>query len=309
MLKHQPSSEGFAGYLQNTCGKSMRTVHEYIADLAGFQHYCDKQGKALTGCVEKNSLSMYILERTQEGRRRTNEPGKLTQRSAARAVSALKAYAQYLVYFGHLSANPLSGFKAPKFSAKLPVYLNASEVIAVVSAYDGKDGTADLRNAAILKLIYSAGLRVSECAGLDLASIRPGNILRVLGKGSKEREVPYGGQASSALENYLAQGRPGLLKPGSKDALWLNRSGGRLSGRAMRNILDRAALIAGIVKPLSPHKLRHACATHMLEGGAEIRLLQEFLGHASLNTTQVYTQITRTQLLDAYLETHPRAKK
>ncbi len=131
----------------------------------------------------------------------------------------------------------------------------------------------------------------------------------MLGKGSKEREVPYGGQAASALENYLTQGRPGLLKPGSKEALWLNRSGGRLSARAMRNILDKAALIAGIVKPLSPHKLRHACATHMLEGGADIRLLQEFLGHASLNTTQVYTQITRTQLLDTYLETHPRAKK
>ncbi len=129
MLKHQPSSAGFAGYLQNTCGKSMRTVNEYVADLASFQHYCDKQGKQLTDCIEKNCVSMYILERTQEGRRRENEPGKLSQRSAARAVSSMKAYAQYLVYLGHLPANPLSGFKAPKFSAKLPVYLNASEVI------------------------------------------------------------------------------------------------------------------------------------------------------------------------------------
>lgn len=309
MLKHTPSSAGFAGYLTNTCGKSLRTAKEYVADLASFEHYCGKQGRALMECVEKNSVSMYLLERTGERRRHENEPGKLSQRSAARAVSSLKAYAQYLVYLGHLPANPLSGLKAPKFSARLPVYLNASEVISVVSAYDGKRDYASLRNGAVLKLIYSAGLRVSECAGLDLASIRPGNILRVLGKGSKEREVPYGGQAASALENYLAHGRPGLLKPGSKDALWLNRSGGRLSARAMRNILDKAALMAGVVKPLSPHKLRHACATHMLEGGAEIRLLQEFLGHASLNTTQVYTQITRTQLLDTYLETHPRAKK
>lgn len=309
MSETKPSSAGFADYLGNICAKSARTVKEYVADLASFQRYCDGQGRALADCIDKHDVGCYIMERTQQRRRRENEPARLSQRSAARALSSLKAFGHYLVFLGYLDANSLSGFKAPKFSTKLPAYFNVAEIIAVVSAYDLSNDTASLRNSAILKLIYSAGLRVSECEGLDLPDLRPGNILRVLGKGSKQREVPYGGKAESALGNYLAQGRPSLIKPGSNQALWLNRSGGRLSARSMRTVLDKAAALAGIAKPLSPHKLRHACATHMLEGGAEIRLLQEFLGHASLNTTQVYTQITRTHLLDTYLETHPRAKK
>lgn len=309
MPEQQPSSTGFASYLAHTCGKSQRTVKEYLSDLASFQQFCDTLGWALADSVDKHSVSRYILERTQQRKRGKDEAGQLSQRSAARLLSALKAFGQYLVYLGWRDANPLSGFIAPKFSARLPAYFNPTEIIAVVSAYDTGSDPASLRNAAILKLIYSAGLRVSEAEGLDLASLRPGNILRVLGKGSKEREVPYGGQAGSAVDNYLAGGRSHFVKSGSGQALWLNKSGGRLSARSMRNILDKAGAMAGIAKPLSPHKLRHACATHMLEGGAEIRLLQEFLGHKSLNTTQVYTQVTRTQLLDTYLETHPRAKK
>jgi site-specific recombinase XerD len=131
----------------------------------------------------------------------------------------------------------------------------------------------------------------------------------VIGKGSRERQVPFGGNAAAAIGRYLNEGRQGLAGGASSDWLWLNARGGRLSARAMRTILERAALRAGSLKPISPHKLRHACATHMLEGGADVRLLQELLGHQSINTTQVYTQVTRTHLLEAYDKAHPRAGK
>jgi site-specific recombinase XerD len=134
-------------------------------------------------------------------------------------------------------------------------------------------------------------------------------MVTVLGKGSRERQAPFGEKAAAAVDCYLTLGRLQLATHESADWLWLNARGGRLTARAMRTILDQAALRAGSIKPISPHKLRHACATHMLEGGADVRLLQELLGHKSINTTQVYTQITRTRLLEAYEKAHPRAGK
>ena len=151
---------------------------------------------------------------------------------------------------------------------------------------------------------------MSECAGLDTGALQlDERMVRVWGKGGKAREVPFGAAAAAAIGAYLEHGRPALKRAESGEALWLNARGERLSVRAVWNILDAAVLKAGLAKHVSPHKLRHACATHMLEGGADVRLLQEFLGHASLNTTQVYTQVTMTRLREVYEQTHPRAGK
>jgi integrase/recombinase XerC len=161
----------------------------------------------------------------------------------------------------------------------------------------------------LLHLVYAAGLRASEAAALDCADLSlEARYVRVQGKGRRERVAPFGAPAAIALTRYLAQGRPGLAKAGVRtSALWLGPSGRRLSVRSLANILNQALLRAGQLKHLSPHKLRHACATHLLEGGADVRLVQELLGHESLQTTQAYTQITSTRLREVYDKTHPRA--
>ncbi|MCH7472514.1 tyrosine-type recombinase/integrase, partial [bacterium] len=187
---------------------------------------------------------------------------------------------------------------------------HSDEIIAVVSAFDEGGDPLCLRNAALTHLLYSSGIRVSECASLEIASLRLNErILRVAGKGNRQREVPFGRRAARALESYLERGRPAFAGQDSGDALWLNRRGVRLTARSMRRILDGAARRAGSMKRISQNKLRHACATHMLEGGADVRLIQEFLGHASLDTTQVYTQVTRARLREVYEQSHPRARR
>jgi site-specific recombinase XerD len=307
-MKGETQLEGFCDYLVKIRAKSPATANSYSSDVAGFLSYCRKLGRAVDTAMNPTQVGLYVMERTEDRKRIPEEDPKLSSRSAARTVSALIAYAQYLVYEGRLSKNPLAGMQGPKYQRALPPYFNVDEIKRVITAYDSENSPAALRNAAILYLLYAAGLRVSECASLSLKSIQTEErMLRVTGKGNKQRIVAFGKPAAAALARYLEHGRPALTMPGSGDALWLNRSGTALSDRSMRKILDQAAARAGCIKPISPHKLRHACATHMLEGGADIRLLQEFLGHENLNTTQVYTQVTRTKLLQAYEQTHPRA--
>jgi site-specific recombinase XerD len=296
----------FAEYLSGLRGRSARTVEEYVRDVATFVAWCESKGYLPQAALSRARVGIYLMDRMGGSGK---ESPAIVSRSAARAVSALKSYGQYLVFTGALDAAQLEELRAPRYSKALPAYFNAAEIRAIVCAYDSERTPRGLRNAAILHLIYAAGLRVSECANLRLSSLRTGEqLVSVVGKGSRERQTPYGEKAAAALSRYLESGRMQLAGEHSADWLWLNARGGRLSARAMRTILDRAALRAGSLKPISPHKLRHACATHMLEGGADVRLLQELLGHQSINTTQVYTQITRTRLLEAYEQTHPRAK-
>lgn len=303
---------GFAEFLAHVQGKSAATVDAYSRDAAAFSAYCAQQGLAWRQGLTTARVGLYLVERIGNQRRGEQHPPQLTARSAARHVSALQALAQYLVFNGELADNPLAGFKPPKYSRQLPPYFSSDEIRHVVCAFDGvaESKPLDSRNAAILHLLYATGLRVSECAGLDLASVDHEHCLvQALGKGRKRRFVPFGGQAALALKRYLAQARPALANEHSAQALWLNRGGARLSARAMRNILNAAVLRASLLKHISPHKLRHACATHLLEGGADVRLVQELLGHESINTTQTYTQITRTHLRDVYEKTHPRAER
>jgi site-specific recombinase XerD len=312
----------FSDYLQHLRGRSAATAAAYETDVASFTAYCEQQGLHPRAALTRTRVGLYLMERMESSARRgsgplarTNggqavRPPEITSRSAARAVSALKAYGQYLAFIGELAASELEELRPPKYSRNLPAYFNVDEIGAIVRAWDGDSSPAGLRNAAILHLLYAAGLRVGECATMRLSNLRLAErMVSVLGKGRREREAPFGGQAAVALERYLTAGRSALSGEKSADWLWLNRRGGRLTARSMRRILDTAALKAGCLKPISPHKLRHACATHMLEGGADVRLLQELLGHQSINTTQVYTQVTRTKLLEVYDRAHPRANK
>jgi site-specific recombinase XerD len=299
----------FEDYLGRVRGKSARTVAEYLRDAASFEAWCDKRGQEAAASITRARVGLYLMDR-MSGSDKTKDAESISSRSAARAVSALKSYGQYLVFAGKLDKANLEELRSPRYSRTLPAYFNAEEIRSIVCAFDDDKTPRGVRNAAILHLLYAAGLRVSECAGLRLNSLQHGErIVTVFGKGSRERQVPYGERAATAIARYLDASRLQLATDKSADWLWLNVRGGRLTARAMRTILDQAALRAGSIKPISPHKLRHACATHMLEGGADVRLLQELLGHQSINTTQVYTQITRTHLLDAYERAHPRANK
>jgi site-specific recombinase XerD len=303
---------GFAEYLSNVRGLSPATRSSYGRDLQAFTGYCKRQDWPVAQSLSRLRVGMYLVERTEERKRREGDAPQLGARSAARLVSGLKAYAQYLVFSGVLKENPLVGFKPPKYSRGLPPYFSSDEIRLVVCAFDdAKAGDAlKLRNAAILHLLYGTGMRVSECAALGTGDLElAARLVQVLGKGRRQRIVPFGDHAAGALNRYLGQGRPLLASAGSADSLWLNQRGGGLSARAMRNVLNAAIQRIAMLKHLSPHKLRHACATHLLEGGANIRVVQELLGHESINTTQVYTRITRRHLREVYERTHPRADR
>jgi integrase/recombinase XerC len=302
----------FRDFLARVQGKSTATVEAYCRDAAAFCEYCTEQGITVQAGLAKAQVGLYLVARIGKQRRGTDDQARLSTRSAARHVSALQALAHFLVFSGEIKENPLTGFKAPKYSRQLPTYFSSDEIRQVVCAFDGAADSKPLfiRNAAILHLLYATGLRVSECASLNLGALdTKQRLVHALGKGRKHRLVPFGEQAAQALERYLRSARPALANEHSADALWLNRNGGRLSARAMRNILNTAVERASLVKHISPHKLRHACATHLLEGGADVRQVQELLGHESINTTQTYTQITRTHLRDVYEKTHPRAER
>lgn len=304
---------GFAAYLQHIAARADHTVKSYLTDLDGYAQWCAAQGLTLPAALTRTRAGLYLLARAGHGTgpAQSTQP-QLSLRSSARAVSALKAYSAYLLHCAVLSADPLAGLQPPKYSRPLPDYVNSRELRAVVCAFDGEAGPRALRNSALLQLVYAAGLRAAEATALDIASLDiAARFVRVQGKGRRERVVPFGQPAADALTRYLSQGRSQLGPPGQQHAhaLWLGPSGRRLSVRSIGNILDSALRRAGQLRRLSPHKLRHACATHLLEGGADVRLVQELLGHESLATTQVYTQITATRLREVYDASHPRASK
>lgn len=301
---------GFEAHLAQVRGRLPATVAAYRRDIAAFLGYCAARGLSPLEGLSRARSGLYLMDRIAGHGREARRGGRLGGRSAARAVSALKAFAKYLVFAGEMEDTQLEGLAPPKYSRPLPPYLSADETLSLFAPPVVDNDPAALRDRAIIILLYAAGLRVSECAGLDLHMLHlEARLLRIRGKGNKEREVPFGARAAAAIAAYLQTGRPALGPGVMQQALFLNRRGGRLSARAMRTVLNQAVMRAGLMKHLSPHKLRHACATHMLEGGADIRLLQEFLGHESLATTQVYTQITRTRLLEAYERAHPRAQR
>jgi integrase/recombinase XerC len=223
--------------------------------------------------------------------------------SVGRKLSALRTYFSYLCREGRLTANPARALVSPRRDRRVPGFLGEADVEALLDVPGHGPGPA--RDRSILELLYATGIRCSELVGLDIDDLDlPGRTLRVLGKGRKQRIVPYGRPASRALAGYLTE--RSVMRPATP-ALFLNRKGGRLTDRYVRKLVGRRVQAAALARRVSPHTFRHSFATHLLQRGADLRAIQELLGHASLSTTQRYTHVTTEQLLHIYRTTHPRA--
>ncbi len=238
---------------------------------------------------------------------------KLKKVSINRKVSSLRTFYKYLLREGIIKSNPAQGVQTPKMEKYIPVFLSVDEVFELLNASQGKNSASDLRDQAILELFYSSGLRLAELAGLDTEDVNfNAALVKLRGKGKKERIVPVGEPALIAIRRYLSA-TEALRKEHSADlfsgALFLNSRGKRITTRSIARIVDTATVKSGIGRKISPHALRHSFATHLLSAGADLRSIQEMLGHESLSTTQKYTAVNINRLMDVYDKAHPRAKR
>jgi tyrosine recombinase XerC len=290
--------EQFLTYMRVARNASPYTIKNYRNDIGQFLDYCDRQQIGSITEVDRSMLRRYLAELEDAG---------YVKASVSRRVAELRSFGDYLVRDQLLERNPFRLISAPRAPKKLPRYLTVREVEALL-AVPNTSTPLGLRDRALIEVLYAAGLRVSELAALDLEDIDLGEAqLRVLGKGGKERVALMGRAAVRATSNYLTSGRPALLGTRRSDALWLSNRGSRLSVRGISVMLSKAGRLAGIREPVSPHVLRHTFATHLLDGGADLRVVQELLGHASLSTTQIYTHVSQSRARDVYMRAHPRA--
>jgi len=229
--------------------------------------------------------------------------------SIARKLSAIRSFYRYLLREGAVTTSPVATTSSPKLDRLLPSFLTIDEVERLLKAPDLSSPMGQ-RDQVLIELLYASGLRVSELVSLNLEQVNLDTLeIRVLGKGSKERITLMGEPAARALSVYLSQGRPKLLGRKGNSALFLNRYGERIIERRVQRILEKYANIAGIDKRVHPHLLRHTFATHLLDGGADLRVVQELLGHANLSSTQIYTHVTQSQARKVYLSAHPLARE
>ena len=234
----------------------------------------------------------------------------LSATSAGRAVVAVRGFHRFAVREGLTQVNPAAEVRPPQPARRLPKAISVAEVTALLKAAAREDGPLSLRDVALLELLYGTGARISEVVGLAVDDVSRGDgLVRLAGKGGKQRIVPVGSYAAAAVDAYLVRGRPSLAAYGrGTPALFLNARGGSLSRQSAWAVLRAAATRAGLAAKVSPHTLRHSFATHLLDGGADVRVVQELLGHASVTTTQIYTLVTVDQLREVYAGAHPRAR-
>jgi tyrosine recombinase XerC len=287
-------------YLETERNVSPYTVRNYTTDLSDFFQFLKGKGISLLEEVDRHVLRDYLSYLVGRG---------IVKASIARKLSAIRSFYRYLVREGILKTNPVEKVSSPKLDKRLPSFLTLDEVERLLNAPDLATPQGQ-RDRALLELLYASGLRVSELVNLDLNQINlDTSEIRVWGKGSKERVALMGKPATEALRNYLSQGRPKLLGGKKTNAIFLNRYGQRLPERRVQRILVDYAAKAGIEKRVHPHILRHTFATHLLDGGADLRVVQELLGHARLSSTQIYTHVTKSQARKVYLSAHPRAQE
>ncbi len=287
---------GFLRYLDRERNASPHTIRAYAADLEQFEsHLAAEFGRPGTlADVDHLVIRAFLARMHRDG---------LKKASAARKLATLRTFFRYLCREGILERNPARALLSPRKERKIPAHLEESEIATLIEVSGETDSARRAR--AILEMLYATGIRCAELVGLDLGDVDlPARTVRVLGKGSKERIVPFGQPAGRALEAYLVARQN--AKPKSQ-ALFLNARGGRLTDRWVRRIVTHRVQQVAIARRLSPHSLRHSFATHLLERGADLRAIQELLGHASLSTTQRYTHVNARHILDIYKKTHPRA--
>ena len=295
-LDHLAVERGLAA---NTLSSYRRDLRRYLEHLAG---------SGVTGLEEVTETTVSdFLVALREG---SADHPPLSSTSAARTVVAVRGFHKFALADGLASADPARAVKPPTPTKRLPKALPLAEVEAILEAAGAPGTTLSLRDRALLELLYGTGARISEAVGLDvddLDTVDQTVLLR--GKGGKERIVPVGSYALAAVDAYLVRARPELVSVGKgTPAMFLNARGGRLSRQSAWAVLVRAAERAGVTRDVSPHTLRHSFATHLLDGGADVRVVQELLGHASVTTTQIYTLVTVDSLREVFASAHPRAR-
>lgn len=283
----------FLNHLKNERNYSPHTICNYRWDLTFLSEFLKNKN------IDRLTAREYLLEL---------EKKKYSRRSIARKLSAARSFFRYLLREKKAKANPFQNLLTPKLPKKLPNFLYPEEMTDLFKAIDTASAVGT-RDSAILELLYGTGMRVTEIARMNLSDLdRSEGEIRVFGKGAKERIVLFGSHADRALKDYLDNARPDLLKGIKTNAFFVGRRASRLTPRHIERIIRFYAKKAGIQKKVTPHTLRHSFATHLLEGGADLRMVQELLGHVSLSTTQVYTHITKERLKQVYDLAHPRAK-
>jgi tyrosine recombinase XerC len=279
--------EAYMRYLVAEKNLSPFTLRNYRADLLHFEAFLLEEGSDML-TADRLAARRYLA---------TLKDGGTATASMTRKVSTIRSFYKFLVREGKLESSPLTGLVAPKRERRLPHILSEDELSMIIESAD-ENTPRGLRNRAVLELMYASGVRLSEVVGLDLRHLDlEERTVLVRGKGNKERVVIIGAQAEKALRRYLARGRP-RLATGAEAALFVNRDGKRLSGRSIQKIVRQHALKAGLDQRVWPHLLRHSFATHLLDGGAELRVVQDLLGHASAQTTQIYTHVTEERQRD-----------
>jgi integrase/recombinase XerD len=291
-------------------GLAANSLAAYRRDLRRYSDYLSARGIVDATTIGERTVHEYVAyldaQRDEDGRPR------FAPASIARSLVAVRSFHRFCAREGYLAADPSEDVGAPRIPQGIPKALDEVDVTRLLVAVTGDDPRAQ-RDRALLELLYATGIRISEAVGLDLADLDLADgLLRVLGKGDKERVVPVGRSARAAMQAYLGDGRLQLRasrpqRGAATDAVFLNARGTRLSRQACWAIVRRAGVRVGLPEDLSPHVLRHSCATHMLEHGADLRIVQELLGHATISTTQVYTRVSAERLRAVYDRAHPRA--
>ena len=294
--------EKFLQTLSSEKGYSPHTIRAYTVDINSFVGFCfpdkkietvtDEQLLAAITTLEPNPVRGFMMDLARK---------KVAKRTASRRLSALKTFFNFLMVVGAIKVNPAQAVTAPKLSRPIPHFLTVDDLFLLLDSIKTKT-VVQKRNRAVFELFYSTGMRVSELAGLDVGDVDFNTCLvRVCGKGNRERLVPVGDRALKAVDDYRTR------VVAEHGALFLNRDNQRLSDSSIRRVLAGLVKSCGLGVPVSPHTLRHSFATHMLDAGADLRGIQEILGHVSLSTTQIYTHVTYARLMEVYDRAHPRS--
>lgn len=288
----------FLSYLEHERSASEHTLRAYAEDLTG-----------IIDLMEEIGLSTWEEARYEDLRRVlvALQSRDLSPATVARRLASLRSFYRFLVRKGRLVSSPAAGLRGPRLPQSLPRVLRPAEIEALMESPD-RDSPLGMRDSSILELLYGAGLRISELCALDIPSIDlDRRAVRVRGKGNRERVAPFGRAARDAMQSYLSDARPQLITSVSGDAVFLNARGGRLTTRSVERVYDRHIVNTAARLKLSPHALRHSFATHLLDGGMDLRSVQELLGHQSLNTTQIYTHVSARRLQEVHARAHPRS--